>query len=465
MGTDWEKLAGEKGEVVPSGRFDRLFRVGKLGASIGAGTALRKVGSVFGFGSGKKDEGGEDRVLVEQAEKVAKVLGEMKGAAMKVGQMLSADPDLLPPEFTSRLTTLQAAAPPMTFRMVKDVLEEAYGQPLEAVFSEFTPEPIGSASIGQVHRGRLKTGEAVAVKVQYPGIDKTLKSDLDNLASVMAMSRVVIEKAKVQAYLQEIGRAILDESDYMTEAGNLNRFVEILSKRPGVSAPRPFDAWTRRNVLVMELIVGTKLDVALDALVDDPDRKNAILERFVETYSWLLHEQHVLHADPHPGNFLLTPDGDMVMLDFGCIKECDERFSDGVLDIMDAGWQGDDRRAAGLYRELGFGRGSQGDELFNPERMRQYHEIGLEPFLRDATFEFANWDMRRRLQRFIMEWPTFIKMTPPAEGLLVFRVLGGIKGLLTKSGGQLNVHRMAVETARRRGRLTGEPLRSALLTH
>jgi predicted unusual protein kinase regulating ubiquinone biosynthesis (AarF/ABC1/UbiB family) len=462
MGTDWEKLAGEKGETIPSGRFDRLFRVGKLGASIGAGTALRKVGSVFGFG--KKDEGGEDRMLVEQAEKVAKVLGEMKGAAMKVGQMLSADPDLLPPEFTARLTSLQSSAPPMTFRMVKEVLEEAYGQPLEAVFSEFTPEPIGSASIGQVHRGRLKSGEAVAVKVQYPGIDKTLKSDLDNLASVMAMSRVVIEKAKIQAYLQEIGRAILDESNYLAEAANLTRFGEILASRPGVRSPRPYDAWTRPNVLVMELIVGTKLDVALEALADQPEQKNAILERFVATYSWLLHDRQVLHADPHPGNFLLTPDGDMVMLDFGCIKECDERFADGILDIMDACWQGDDRRAAGLYRELGFGRESQGDELFHPEKLRQYHEIGLEPFLRDEAFAFENWDMRRRLQRYIMEWPTFIKLTPPAEGLLVFRVLGGIKGLLTKVGGTLNVHRMAVETARRRGRLTGEPLRSALLT-
>jgi predicted unusual protein kinase regulating ubiquinone biosynthesis (AarF/ABC1/UbiB family) len=462
VGTDWEKLAGETGETVPSGRLDRMFRVGKLGASVGASAAMHKLGSAFGFGKGKRDEG-PDPYLVKQGEKIAAALGQMKGAAMKVGQMLSSDPDLLPPEIMARLGSLQSQAPPMTWRTVKQVLETALDRPIESVFSYFDPEPIGAASIGQVHRGRLATGESVAVKIQYPGIARTLDSDIKNFGSVMAMSRVVIEKKRIDDYLEEVRRAIEAESDYLAEARNLSHFHEVLSERPGVTCPRPFLEWTRPNVLVMELIQGRKLDEALLAMTDAA-AKTELLERFVSMYSWMLHERGELHADPHPGNFLVTEGGGLVVLDFGCVKTCEETFANGILDIMDCCWQGDDQRAADTYKRLGFGKDSHGSEVFDAARLREYHEIGLEPFLRDEEFHFADWDMRRRLQRFILDWPTFLKMTPPAEGLLIFRVLGGIKGLLTKVDGRLNVHRMAVETARRSGRLTGEPLRSALLS-
>ncbi len=451
---DWEKLAGEKGEAPPSGRFDRLFRVGKLGMSVGASSALQKAKGLFT----RTDDEAFSR---DQAAKIVKVLGEMKGGAMKVGQILSSDPDLLPPEMLAQLSQLQSAAPPMPYRMIKEVLEEAFGRPLEYVFASFDPEPIGSASIGQVHRARLEDGRDVAVKIQYPGIGSTLRSDLKNLGSVLTMSRVVIEKHKTDAYLAEIERAILAESDYAAEAENLLHFNEVLAQRPGVRAPRPLLEWTRQNVLTMELVRGQKLDVWLEtAPIED---KTAMLARFVDTYAWLFHEQLELQADPHPGNFIVDSDGTLVMLDFGCVKRCDPAFADAILDIMDACWQGEDDRAAQIYRAAGFGKEAHGDDVFNARKLREYHEISLEPFLRDEAFDFASWDMRRRLQRFIFDWPTFIKLTPPAEGLLIFRVLGGIKGLLAKSGGRLNVHRMAVETARRRGRLTGEPLRSALL--
>lgn len=456
MARNWDKLAGESGLDVPEGRFARLVRMGKLGVSVSASTMARKVGSVLLPGDSEARLAGDGVFRTKQAEKILEVLGQMKGATMKVGQILSADPDLLPPEFIQTLTQLQHQAPPMTWRTVSAQVERAFDRPIEDVFRWFNPEPIGSASIGQVHRGTLKSGEDVAIKVQYPGVAESLESDLSNLASMLNLGRVLVDRRRLDDYLAEVRRAIVAEADYEAEGRNLDLFSMILAERPGVRAPIHFPQWTRPTVLTMEFVAGQKLDTALGAMTDEEERTD-LLMRFIETYVWMFHEQLELHADPHPGNFIVDESGDLVILDFGCVKSCDPAFADGVLDIMDACWQRDDERVARLYRELGFGRNDPDPRIFDPRLLRAYHEIALAPFLRDEAFDFAAWDLRRQMQAFVVEHPAFLKLVPPAEGLLVFRVMSGIKGLLHKSGARINVHGMAVETARRRGRLSGPP--------
>lgn len=456
MARKWDKLAGESGLDVPEGRLARLVRMGKLGMSVSASTVARKVGSVLMPGDAEARLAGDGLFRTKQAEKILEVLGQMKGATMKVGQMLSADPDLLPPEFIQTLTQLQHQAPPMTWRTVSAQVERAFDRPIEDVFRWFDPEPIGSASIGQVHRGTLKSGEDVAVKVQYPGVAESLESDLSNLASMLNLGRVLVDRRRLNDYLSEVRRAIIAEADYEAEGRNLDRFSMFLAERAGVRAPIHFAEWTRPTVLTMEFVAGQKLDTALAAMTDEAERTD-LLTRFIETYVWMFHERLELHADPHPGNFIVDEAGDLVILDFGCVKSCDPAFADGVLDIMDACWQRDDERVARLYRELGFGRNDPDPKIFDPRLLRAYHEIALAPFLRDEAFDFAGWDLRRQMQGFVREHPAFLKLVPPAEGLLVFRVMSGIKGLLNKSGARINVHGMAVETARRRGRLSGPP--------
>lgn len=462
MPPDWEKLAGEEGRDVTSGRFKRLLRVSALGASMGASTALRKVGQVVRPGS-SDDDVADGAFRHRQADKVLKVLGEMKGATMKVGQILSSDPDLIPPEFVEKLTELQRDAPPMPYRTVRAILEEAFARPIADVFETFDPQPAGSASIGQVHRARLRTGEDVAVKVQYPGICETLESDLRNLTSLLTLARVVADRQRVEDYGYEVRRALEQEMDYVGEAERLAHFHDVFAVIDGVTSPKPFFEWTRSNVLTMSFIQGKKLDEAFQSLSGDEGESthsgHAILTRWIELYSWMLHDLHELHADPHPGNFILTDDGQLAILDFGCVKRCDPRFADGILDIMDACWQQDDARAAQIYRDLGFGRDGCDPRVFDPALLRAYHEICLAPFLVDEDFAFGAWEMRKATQAFVLEHPAFLKLVPPAEGLLIFRVLGGIKGLLNKLDARINVHRMAIEVARRRGRLTAYPVR------
>ena len=454
MARDWDKLAGERGEDIPAGRLDRMWRMGKLGASVGVKTALRRAGGLFSRASAEERAVGDRAFVQRQAQDVTQVLGKMKGAAMKLGQLLSTDPDMVPPEFAEALVSLQKEAPPMTWRTVKKQVEDNFDRPIDAVYSWFDPDSVGSASIGQVHRARLHDGRDVAVKIQYPGVTHSLDSDLKNVKAAMTFGKVIVESKRMDEYFEEIRRALVDECDYRIEAQNLHDYSALLSERPNVRVPTPYPEWTTREVLTMEFVEGQKLDEALAAMDEGP-AKTELCRRFVDTYSWMLHDRYQLHCDPHPGNFILDTEGNLTFLDFGAVKSTEVTFTDGILDILDACWQRDDKRAADIYRELGFGR--EGKALFDPKVLREYHEIVLEPLIHDVDFAFADWDMNRRLNAFVMKNPVFLKWHPPAEGLMIFRVMGGIKGLMVKVGAEFNVHRMAVDTAERAGRLTGRP--------
>jgi predicted unusual protein kinase regulating ubiquinone biosynthesis (AarF/ABC1/UbiB family) len=447
--SDWRDIDDEEGEEVPSSRFGRMFRLGSMGAKVGASSVASKLGSMLPFGSKEKRAERLVEAMEENAEHVAEVLGQLKGASMKVGQLLSADPELLPDGFSEVISSLQKDAPPMTYETVKRQIEQSLDRDLHAVFDYFDDEPLGAASIGQVHRGRLSTGEEVAVKVQYPGVIDALESDLKTLERLLVYGRVVVDRDRLQEYLEEVREIVLIEADYETEADNMRRFREILSDREGMRAPKPYPRWTTQRVLVMEYVEGEKLDEELRRR-DGPTRQ-ALLERWVETYSWLFHEVHTLHADPHPGNFLLEADDTMVMLDFGAIKDFDASFTDRMLEVLVACWTNDDERAVELYKQLGFSADSAQLDDLDPELLRGYHEIVLAPFLADGAFDFGSWSPTMRSKQYMLSHPSFLKVVPPKDALLYMRVLSGIKGLLRKMEAEIDVRSMAKQTARRRG--------------
>ena len=457
MAEDWEKLAGEKGKDVPTGRLKRAWKLGSMSARVTASSLMSKVGNKILPGDADKKEEALKRAFEKNAARAVEALGQLKGASMKIGQLLSADPEMLPDEFSSVLSSLQRDAPPMTYVTVKDQIETALDRPLETVFSYFDPEPIGSASLGQVHRARLEDGTDVAVKVQYPGVADSFESDLKTLKSLMIYARAVVEKEKLHAYLQEIRRIMTDELDYTNEAENLARFQDILADRQGVSSPKPYPQWTRSTVLVMEFMEGEKLDDALEKMEPGP-RRDELLLRWVSLFSWMFHEQLELHADPHPGNFLIGEEDELILLDFGCVKKFDPSFSDGLLDVLDAVWQDDHRRAMAKLLDLGFGNSKMDAEDFDEELLAQYHQILLAPFVDNVPFDFADWSPARDGKMFMLRHPSFLKFTVPSEALAYLRVLSGIKGLLAKMDARLEIATMAVDTARRRGRLTDEPL-------
>ncbi len=457
MSEDWEKLAGEEGEEVTTSRFKRAWKLGSMSAKVTASSLMSKLGNALRGGDEESRREALEQAFEKNAARAAEVLGDLKGASMKIGQLLSADPELVPPEFSNVLSSLQRDAPPMPFLTVRDQIEDAFDRPLESVFSYFDHEPVGSASLGQVHHARLEDGTDVAVKVQYPGIAHALESDLRTLKSALVYARVVADKQRLDEYFEEIRDILHDELDYENEAENLERFQDILAERDDVISPRPIHRWTRRTVLVMELMEGDKLDEVL-AQMDDESRRNAILQRWVSLFSWMFHEKLELHADPHPGNFLLTEDDTLVLLDFGSVKRFDAEFADGFLDILDATWQDDRVRVAETMVQLGFGGDDLSGDDLDPDLLHEYNEIVLKPFLQREPFDFSQWQPAMDGKKFMLRHPSFMRLVPPPDALPYFRVLSGIKGLLRKMEARIDVATEAVETARRRGRLTGEPV-------
>jgi predicted unusual protein kinase regulating ubiquinone biosynthesis (AarF/ABC1/UbiB family) len=437
--------SGSQGRPIATGRFGRALQVGKLATRITGST----VANAFKRGFGSKTEGtAATNAIIQNAEHIARIMGQMKGAAMKIGQILGTDPDFLSAEFSQHLSLLHRNAPPMDFATVRAQVEAGLGRPLDAVFATFEPEPIGSASVGQVHRGTLHDGRVVAVKVQYPGIVDTLESDLSLLGNVLQVGRVFVSKKRLDEFLAEVRQAMLEEADYTLEARNLDRFVRLLAGWPHVRVPVPHPEFTAPTVLTMEFVPGTKLDDALLAMPEGPQR-DLLVRQFVETFVRMFHELHAMHCDPHPGNFLLDPDGRIVLLDFGCVRDFSPALGDGVLHLLAAYFRRDAEALIECYRRLGFG--SDEGSFPSAEVLAEYTDLIFEPIRERGPFDFGAWSVHGRLRTYVRQHMEMLKMVPPAELLLYLRVLAGLKGLLTRMKATIDLRTVAEEQCRRRG--------------
>lgn len=425
----------------PTSRLARFARLSSLTAGVAARHLGQKVASAFQ--SEEEAAAAERRELSRSAQSIAATFGELKGAAMKIGQMLSTDSEFLPPEITDALSTLQKDAPPMAYSMVRQVVEEALGGALEDFFSAFSEQPIGAASIGQVHRATTRDGQEVAVKVQYPGIADTLESDLRNFASLLNLTRVRLPRERVDSYLEEVTEVLQRESDYLHEADTLERFQTVLRDVPGVRVPVPLYELTRKNVLTMEYIAGERLTSWLERQSDE--KRTRIATRLIDAYVEMVHTHGALHADPHPGNFLVDADENVVVLDLGCVRDYDLDFADGLIGILSAMWSHDLERMQAAWRRLGFR-----DDQLDPEMIYEWLQIALEPLLVDRPFDFAAWRVQESAMHFIKRHPRILEFTPPREALFYLRVLGGLRGIFATAGVHINAYRLSREAVRAR---------------
>ncbi|WP_431939132.1 ABC1 kinase family protein [Nocardia grenadensis] len=303
----------------------RLARGTKLGA-VAASSMMRKQRarlSMRGRSEAVRARMAEESIL-RSTEQLVMVLGTMKGVAMKLGQMMSVlDLDLVPPEhrerFQKRLAVLRNAAPSVSFEAMRAVIEEDYGQQLDAVFAEFEPEAIAAASIGQVYLARLHDGRQVAVKVQYPGIDTAVRADLKNLN----MFRRVLQSAMpwvTPAVLDELRLNMEAELDYHIEAETQRDIAALYADHPFVVIPRPVLEHSTRRVLVTEYLAGTAFEDIRRMPQPERDRVGEIIYRF---YVGSLFDFNEFCGDPHPGNVLLAADGRVGFLDFGLFNRMD----------------------------------------------------------------------------------------------------------------------------------------------
>lgn len=342
------------GSSAPRGRVTRAARVGRVIG--GQGVKLAGTGAANLLRGQDSSQAALERRHLQSAEQMMRTLGSMRGAATKIAQVVSfIDVDLMPEEFREiyqrELGKLRTHAPPMPWKTAEKVMREEWGQPLARIFSDFERDAVAAASIGQVHRATLKTGEQVAVKVQYPDVADALRADLQNVKLLLRFGRLIAPGLDVKAVAEELRERVLEELDYELESQNQRRFARAYRGHPFIHVPEVFSEFARPRVMVSEWVDGDEFDAVLQLPQAERDRFGEIIFRFA--YGSIYH-LHQLNADTHPGNYMLMPDGRVAFLDFGMTKRISERQIHLSLEVVSAVLADDAESLAVALDELGF---------------------------------------------------------------------------------------------------------------
>jgi predicted unusual protein kinase regulating ubiquinone biosynthesis (AarF/ABC1/UbiB family) len=302
---------------------DRAVSANRIRRSIGparlAGSAAARWASAhLAFGDRRKRR--KKQAVLRTAEDITRTMGEMKGAVMKVGQVLSMMSGVLPDEMASQLAALQSNAPPMSYALVRKVFHDAYGREPTEVFRRFQKQPFAAASIGQVHRAELDDGTQLAVKVQYPGVREAIDHDLANVGMMIKLGGLVARGLDAGQIVKDLEAGIRAELDYTREAAWQQRFFETFEGHGFVRVPRVYPELSRGTVLVQEYLQGKPFSAAAALPQEQRDRIGEIIYRFC---FGSLYRHGLFNGDPHPGNYLLMDDGKVAFVDYGCIAEFD----------------------------------------------------------------------------------------------------------------------------------------------
>jgi len=309
-----------------------------------------------------------DRRSLELADELVSQLGQMKGAAMKLGQVLSTvDFDLIPESeregFKLKLAALRDNAPPVPFARLERLLTDELGGPLSGVFTEFDPEPVAAASIGQVHRATTLDGRDVAVKVQYPGVAEAVETDLRNLGVLLPLVKRLAPGLDARAIVSELRDRIGDELDYETEAQHQRAVARVFRGHPFIRVPEVDTRLSTRRVLVSEYVEGLGFEAVKALDEEQRDRYGEILFRFC---FGLLDREGLCMGDPHPGNFLLCPDSRVCVLDFGLMSRVESGYLEQERALARAVSDRDAAQAHRSMAQLGYLPEPDG---FDPERI------------------------------------------------------------------------------------------------
>jgi predicted unusual protein kinase regulating ubiquinone biosynthesis (AarF/ABC1/UbiB family) len=314
---------------------------------------LRRVGRMAAAGARFALAGGTGSSFdAVSAAALARSLGSLKGLPMKMGQILSYIDDSLPAEARAVLGALRTQAPPTPFTEVEASIRADLGSRAGALLGGLERKPIATASIGQVHRGRLPDGTAVAVKVRHPGIEQALRADLAQAAIGRQVARLMAPGANVSAVAAELEARLLEECDYALEAHRQERFATWFERDRTIVVPRVFTAFCGPSVLVTELVQGESWDEFLNR-DPAPEERNTIGAALYRFFIGTLYGRGVLAADPHPGNFILLPGARVAVLDYGSVREFEPATVARLRALSEAVRAGDSERIRALLVELG----------------------------------------------------------------------------------------------------------------
>lgn len=426
--------------AVPSSRLGRLVRLGGMATGV-AGSML--VAGAQQLAQGKRPKLSDLLLTPANALRITQQLSQMRGAAMKVGQLISMDAgDLLPPEMAAILARLRSDAHAMPQRQVQAVLTANWGAKWQQRFSDFSFTPIAAASIGQVHRATTQDGRDLAIKIQYPGVRQSISSDVNNVASLLRLSGLLPKSLNIAPLLMEAKRQLREEADYLAEAAHLLRFNELLAATPAFVVPALHADFTTKNVLAMSYVAGVPVESMVTAPQAERDRMLSLL---VDLLFRELFDFGLMQTDPNFANYrYMTESQQLVLLDFGATRSFAPTFASAYKKLMAATMVGD--RNAMTQAALTIGYFNTNTLAQHQLAMLEIFEMALEPLLFDGAFDFGSTDVATRLREagMALGLDRDFWHIPPIDTLFLHRKLGGLFLLAARLKARVNVRELVM---------------------
>lgn len=423
---------------VPSGRLVRAGRVGGLAGGLLGDIALRGAAELT---RGRRPRLHDLLLTPTSMRRIADELAHMRGAAMKLGQLLSMDTgEVFPRELTDIFARLRSNAHFMPPSQLKSVLNANWPPGWHKAFRHFDTRPIAAASIGQVHRVQTRDGRDLAIKVQYPGVSQSIDSDVANLGMLVRATGLLPKSFDLETYLDEAKRQLHEETDYRREARALLQFGSLLADSHEFVVPELAEDWSSSEILAMDYIES----IPIEHLEDAPqDVRDEIAGKLVTLTLRELFAFNVMQTDPNFANYRYEPDSKkIVLLDFGASLKIHDRFVEGYRDLLVSGLENDRQGLHSAAASLGFIE--PGLAAKHRERLLAMIELVMQTLRESDMFDCADQSLPRRLQQdgIALAEDGFEPPVVPMEVLLIQRKLGGVFSLASRLGARLPVRRM-----------------------
>jgi predicted unusual protein kinase regulating ubiquinone biosynthesis (AarF/ABC1/UbiB family) len=370
------------------------------------------------------------------------MLDELGPTFVKFGQLLSTRPDVVPPDIVAELRGLQDDASPIPFEQVRDVVEAELDRPLERSFARFEHEPIAAASIGQVHRATTPDGRDLALKIQYPGVARSITSDIDNVAALLRLFNLLPLGLDVAGIAAEAKRQLVQEADYVSESRFLERYARLVADEPALLVPRVHWDLTTPRVMAMDFVEGDALEVLDNAPQARRDAVGSLLERLLFRE---LFEFRVMQTDPNFANYLYQPaTGRVVLLDFGATQRFDATFVAQYARITRAVIDGDRSAVAREATRIGYAAIDD-----SPERIQAVVDVIFlvcEPLRHMGRYHFSKSDLPSRVRALGLDlaFRRGLLRSPPPETIFLHRKLVGSFLLLARIGARVDARSLVL---------------------
>jgi predicted unusual protein kinase regulating ubiquinone biosynthesis (AarF/ABC1/UbiB family) len=443
FGPDFDKSLDDRSRqrAVPAGRVARLGTFGRLVGGVASGMVAE---GARRLASGDSINARDLILTPGNVQRLTDRLSHLRGAAMKMGQMISLDAgDFLPDELSKILATLRDQANFMPTKQLDQVLKSEWGADWRKQFRWFNPRPIAAASIGQVHKALTRDGQELAIKVQYPGVAKSIDSDVDNVVTLLKIAGFAPPELEMEKLMAAAKKQLHEEADYQREGAQMQLYREQLADVPGFVVPALHEGLTRGSILAMSFEEG----VGIEELGNEPpERRDEVFARLIRLVARELFDFGVMQTDPNFANFRYRREtGEIVLLDFGACRPVDPVVANGYRGMLEAGLQGNAEEVLAATIEAGFMMPIVAEK--HPERVNKMIDIVINEMREDAPFDFGDRAfiplLRDEGMAIAQDKDTWA--FPPIETLFVQRKVSGTALLGARLKAKVNIRRITEE--------------------